>query len=118
VLANQVLVAQLDHNRGDPRIYWHDYPAARQRLVDHLVKARVRNPVIITGDPTEFAGTSIKFFDGDRRGYVPPAEPQGVAHRSPYGPDRQPPGHTDLDIRLVRGRGRPAGRRAGVSESA
>ena len=118
VLANQALVAQLDHNRGDPRIYWHDawdgYPSARQRLVDHLVQARIRNPVIITGDwhstfvndiktdfsnpdsptvATEFAGTSIstnddlivygpyygpmipanphiKFFDGDRRGYV------------------------------------------------
>ena len=33
---------------GDPRIYWHDswdgYPVARQRLIDHLVRARVRNP--------------------------------------------------------------------------
>ncbi len=118
VLANQALMAQLDHNRGDPRIYWHDawdgYPAARQRIVDHLVQARIRNPVVITGDwhstfvndiktdfsnpashtvAAEFVGTSIstnddlsvygpyygpmipanphiKFFDGDRRGYV------------------------------------------------
>jgi alkaline phosphatase D len=118
VIAQQVMMGQLDHNRGDPRIYWHDawdgYPVARQRLIDHLVEARIRNPVVITGDwhstfvndikldfsnpesatvATEFVGTSIssngdvpvygpyygpmipanphiKFFDGDRRGYV------------------------------------------------
>ena len=118
VIAQQVMMGQLDHDRGDPRIYWHDawdgYPAARQRIIDHLQKARVRNPMLITGDwhstfvndikddfsdpgsatvATEFVGTSIssngdfpvygpyygpmidanphiKFFDGDRRGYV------------------------------------------------
>ena len=118
VIAQQVLMAQLDHNRGDPRIYWHDawdgYPLARQRIIDGLVRRGIRNPVVITGDwhstfvsdikldfsdpgsrtvATEFAGTSIssngdgpvygpyygpmipanphiKFFDGDRRGYV------------------------------------------------
>jgi alkaline phosphatase D len=118
VIAQQVMMGQLDHNRGDPRIYWHDawdgYPAARQRIIDHISEARVRNPMVITGDwhstfvndikadfsdpesatvATEFVGTSIssngdvpiygpyygpmieanphiKFFDGDRRGYV------------------------------------------------
>jgi alkaline phosphatase D len=118
VIAQQVMMGQLDHNRGDPRIYWHDawdgYPVARQRIIDHLSAARVPNPVLITGDwhstfvndikadfsdpesatvATEFVGTSIssngdvpvygpyygpmipanphiKFFDGDRRGYV------------------------------------------------
>jgi alkaline phosphatase D len=118
VIANQALMAQLDHNRGDPRIYCHDawdgYPVARQRIIDHLVQVEIRNPVVITGDwhstfvndiksdfsnpdsptvATEFVGTSIstnddlivygpyygpmipanshiKFFDGDRRGYV------------------------------------------------
>jgi alkaline phosphatase D len=118
VIAQQVMMGQLDHNRGDPRIYWHDawdgYPVARQRIIDHLAAARIRNPMIITGDwhstfvndikadfsdpdsatvATEFVGTSIssngdgpvygpyygpmipanphiKFFDGDRRGYV------------------------------------------------
>jgi alkaline phosphatase D len=118
VIAQQVMMGQLDHNRGDPRIYWHDawdgYPVARQRIIDHLAAARVRNPMVITGDwhstfvndikadfsnpdsatvATEFVGTSIssngdliiygpyygpmipanphiKFFDGDRRGYV------------------------------------------------
>jgi alkaline phosphatase D len=118
VIAQQVMMGQLDHNRGEPRIYWHDawdgYPLARQRIIDHLAGRRVRNPVVITGDwhstfvndikrdfsdpgsatvATEFVGTSIssnddwivygpyygpmivanphiKFFDGDRRGYV------------------------------------------------
>jgi alkaline phosphatase D len=118
VIAQQVMMGQLDHDRGDPRIYWHDawdgYPVARQRIIDHLAEARIRNPMIITGDwhstfvndikadfsnpesatvATEFVGTSIssngdfpvygpyygpmidanphiKFFDGDRRGYV------------------------------------------------
>jgi PhoD-like phosphatase len=118
VIAQQVMMGQLDHDRGRPadllarrvgRI-----PVARQRIIDHLAEARIRNPMIITGDwhstfvndikadfskpnsatvATEFVGTSIssngdgiiygpyygpmvpanphiKFFDGDRRGYV------------------------------------------------
>lgn len=118
VLANNVMMGRLDHDgrRGD--ILWHDawdgFPAARNRVTDHFVKAGVRNPVLITGDwhstfvndikrdfdkpdsptvATEFVGTSIssngdaevygpyygpmikynphiRFFDGDRRGYV------------------------------------------------
>ena len=124
VIAQQVMMGQLVHDYdgdgdpGDPPIYWHDawdgYPVARQRIIDHLARARIRNPMLITGDwhstfvndikadfsdpgsatvATEFVGTSIssngdipvygpyygpmiranphiKFFDGDRRGYV------------------------------------------------
>jgi alkaline phosphatase D len=118
VLAQQVLMAQLDHNRGADKVFWQDswdgYPGARQRILNHLAKRRVPNPVVITGDwhstfvndlkldfdnpdsptvATEFVGTSIssngdedvygpyygpmiphnphiRFFDGDRRGYV------------------------------------------------
>ena len=95
VIAQQVMMGQLDHNRGDPRIYWHDawdgYPVARQRLIDHLAAARVRNPVVITGDwhstfvndikadfgdpdsatvATEFVGTSIS-SNGDGIIYGP-----------------------------------------------
>ena len=40
---SQVMMGQLDHDRGDPRIYWHDswdgYPVARQRIIDHLAAA-------------------------------------------------------------------------------
>jgi alkaline phosphatase D len=118
VLAQQVMMGRLDHEEGPGEVFWTDawdgYPAARQRIIDHIIEARVRNPVVITGDwhstfvndikedfedpnsdtvATEFVGTSIssnddqivygpyygpmvawnphiKFFDGDRRGYV------------------------------------------------
>jgi len=118
VLANNVLMARLDHDGAAGERLWHDawdgFPAARNRLTSHLARADVRNPIVITGDwhstfvndihrdfdrpdspvvATEFVGTSIstngdgivygpyygpmikynphiKFFDGDRRGYV------------------------------------------------
>lgn len=118
VLANNVMMARLDHDGPAGDVLWHDawdgYPAARKRITDHLAEAQVRNPVVITGDwhstfvsdvkrdfddpdspvvATEFVGTSIstngdatvygpyygpmirhnphiRFFDGDRRGYV------------------------------------------------
>ncbi len=60
MIANQVMMGQLVHDYdgdgdpGDPPIYWHDawdgYPVARQRIIDHLAEARIRNPMIITGD--------------------------------------------------------------------
>ncbi|MGH3090502.1 MAG: alkaline phosphatase D family protein, partial [Rubrobacteraceae bacterium] len=118
VVAQQVLMAQLDHVDGEGARYWNDswdgYPAARSRVLRHLETRDVPNPIVITGDwhstfvsdlkpdfkdpdsPTvasEFSCTSIssngddivfgpyygpmipenphiKFFDGDRRGYV------------------------------------------------
>ena len=118
VIAQQVLMAELDHKKGPGKIFWNDswdgYPLARARILRHLESRNIRNPVVITGDwhstfvndlllnfnkpdskvvGTEFVGTSIstngdqivygpyygpfipfnehiKFFDGDRRGYV------------------------------------------------
>lgn len=118
VIAQQVLMAELDHKKGPGKIFWNDswdgYPLARARILRHLESRRISNPVVITGDwhstfvndlllnfnkpeskvvATEFVGTSIstngdqevygpyygpfipfnehiKFFDGDRRGYV------------------------------------------------
>ena len=125
VIAQQVLMAQLDHQIGPGQVFWNDswdgYPLARQRILDHIASRQIPNPIVITGDwhstfvsdlkldfdapdsPTvaaEFTGTSIstngdrvvygpyygpmipengpmipenphiKFFDGDRRGYV------------------------------------------------
>jgi alkaline phosphatase D len=118
VLANNVMMARLDHDGPAGDVLWHDawdgFPAARTRITDHLASALVRNPVVITGDwhstfvndikrdfddpdsavvATEFVGTSIssngdgivygpyygpmvrynphiRYFDGDRRGYV------------------------------------------------
>jgi alkaline phosphatase D len=118
VIAQQVLMAELDHDSGPGKIFWQDawdaYPGARARILQHIASRDVRNPVVITGDwhstfvndlkldfdeprspvvATEFVGTSIssngdsivygpyygpmipenphiKFFEGDRRGYV------------------------------------------------
>ena len=118
VLANNVMMARLDHDGRRGQRLWHDawdgFPEARNRVTRNFVRSHVRNPVIITGDwhstfvndikknfdrpesptvATEFVGTSIstngdvpvygpyygpmikfnphiKFFDGDRRGYV------------------------------------------------
>ena len=118
VLANNVMMARLDHDGAAGEKLWHDawdgFPAARNRLTWRFAHADVRNPVLITGDwhstfvndillnfdrpdsrvvATEFVGTSIssngdvpvygpyygpmikynphiKFFEGDKRGYV------------------------------------------------
>jgi alkaline phosphatase D len=118
VIATSVMMARLDHDGPSGDIIWHDawdgYPASRKAITGTFASARVRNPVMVTGDwhstfvndiladfdrpespvvATEFVGTSIstngdgevygpyygpmikwnphiRFFDGDRRGYV------------------------------------------------
>ncbi|BAC88431.1 alkaline phosphatase D family protein [Gloeobacter violaceus] len=118
VLAQQVLMAELNHDLEGGTRYWNDgwdgYPVARQRLLRHIATQRIANPVVITGDwhstfvsdlkldfknpdslvvAAEFVTPSIttngdaivygpyygpmipqnphiKFFDGDRRGYI------------------------------------------------
>ncbi|XVQ07374.1 alkaline phosphatase D family protein [Spirillospora sp. CA-255316] len=118
VIATSVMMARLDHDGPTGDIIWHDawdgFPASRKAITDTFATARVRNPVMVTGDwhstfvndikrdfddpgspvvATEFVGTSIttngdgevygpyygpmikwnphiRFFDGDRRGYV------------------------------------------------
>jgi alkaline phosphatase D len=54
VLGQQVFFAQLDVTPGAGRGFntdtWDGYPASRDRVVDSWVDARVRNPVVLTGD--------------------------------------------------------------------
>jgi alkaline phosphatase D len=54
LLAQQVLVAQLDHDPGPGTVHWQDawdgYPAARQRLLDDVLASGARNPFAMTGD--------------------------------------------------------------------
>lgn len=57
VLAQQVLMAELNHQRSPgqtTKVFWNDgwdgYPLARARLLHQLRAARVANPVVITGD--------------------------------------------------------------------
>jgi alkaline phosphatase D len=117
VIAQGVLMGQLKHDADGGRFWndsWDGWPGQRAGILDHISKAGISNPVVITGDwhstfvndlkaayedknapvvATEFVGTSIssngdcicygpyygpmipfnpdiKFFDGDRRGYV------------------------------------------------
>jgi pimeloyl-ACP methyl ester carboxylesterase len=52
VLANQVMVTELDHDPGPGAVHWQDswdgYPAARARLIEQL--DQTRNPLMMTGD--------------------------------------------------------------------
>ena len=54
VVAQQLLIAQLEHATIQPEWFWNDawdgYPLARQRLLSDVVDARLRNPVFLTGD--------------------------------------------------------------------
>jgi alkaline phosphatase D len=93
VLAQQVLMAELDHKLGSGEIFWNDswdgYPLARNRILNHIASRRISNPVVITGDwhstfvndlkldfknpksptvATEFVVTAIS-TGGDNNGY-------------------------------------------------
>jgi alkaline phosphatase D len=54
VIAQQTLMAQADRRAGPGGDYWTDgwdgYPRARQRLLESVVRQRVRNPLVISGD--------------------------------------------------------------------
>ncbi len=79
VLAQQTILATFDYDLGPGLRYnldqWDGYPAARQRILDTIVRHRPRNPVVLSGDwhshwvndilagdavvASEFVGTSI-----------------------------------------------------------
>ena len=54
VIAQQLLIAQLEHRTIQPHWFWNDawdgYPLARERMLRSVVDSEVRNPVFITGD--------------------------------------------------------------------
>jgi hypothetical protein len=161
VLAQQVVMAELDIRPGPGRSWWSEawdgYAADRDRLLRFLWERQPANPVVLTGDihaymvndlkvdnrrpdapvvATELVGTSISSSAGKFESFVkylrdnpphpvlrqppprlhplhghPPAlvrRPAGGRHRGAAGRRRAHPG-------LVRGRGRPPGRRAGLS---
>jgi alkaline phosphatase D len=95
VLAQQVLMAELDHQIGPGEVFWNDawdgYPAARERILRHLASRPISNPIVLSGDwhstfvndlkldfkdptsptvATEFACTSIS-SNGDQIVYGP-----------------------------------------------
>ncbi len=54
VIAQQTILARFDYDLGPGRSYnldqWDGYPAARQRILDAIVRYRPRNPVVLAGD--------------------------------------------------------------------
>jgi alkaline phosphatase D len=54
IIAQQVLMAELDHKVGPGEIFWNDswdgYPLARNRILSHIADRKIANPVVITGD--------------------------------------------------------------------
>lgn len=54
ILAQQVLMAELDHQVGPGEIFWNDswdgYPLARNRVLNYIADRKIANPVVITGD--------------------------------------------------------------------
>ena len=65
VLGQQLLMASLlqPQRNGEPGVWtdgWDGYPLARRRLADHLVAAKVPNPIVLGGDIHSFWVADIK----------------------------------------------------------
>jgi len=65
VIAQDVLMAQFKQRTQDDAIgYWTDdwdgYPAARDRLMQHIADSKVRNPVVLSGDIHSFWANDLK----------------------------------------------------------
>ncbi len=106
ILAQQVMMARVDHARGPEELYsmdqWPGYEFERRRVLRHLRERRVRNPVVLTGDihsnwanelpadperpdappvAVEFVGTSIS-SGGD--GSLEPAHTAELMAENPF----------------------------------
>ena len=71
VVAQQLLIAQLEHATIQPNWFWNDawdgYPLARQRLLTSVVASEVRNPVFLSGDWHSTFVNDLKLDFGDAR---------------------------------------------------
>lgn len=106
VLAQQILFARVDQSPGPDTVYsmdkWSGYEHERRGLLRHFREAKVRNPVVLSGDihcnwaneliadfddpqskpvATEFVGTSIT-SDGD--GGLKTAKSDGILAENPF----------------------------------
>lgn len=95
IVAQQLLIAQLEHVTIHPNWFWNDawdgYPLARQRLLENVVATKLRNPVFLTGDwhstfvndlKLDFKGPNAKTVATE---FVTPAITTG-GDGTPYGP--------------------------------
>ena len=83
VLAQTTRMAQFDQKPGPGRRAWTDgwdgYPAARQRLLNHVLERRIRNPVVIGGDVHSFHVCELKPDFDDPRSPVVASEFVGTS---------------------------------------
>jgi alkaline phosphatase D len=92
LLAQDVLMAQLRQRNHDGEIQfwvddWNGYPAARQRLINHLHNGRISNPVVLSGDIHSFWANDLKLDFDDAASPVVATEFVGTsvsAHPPPY----------------------------------
>jgi alkaline phosphatase D len=95
IVAQQLLIAQLEHTTIQPGWFWNDawdgYPLARQRLLADVVNTQLRNPVFLTGDwHSTFVNDLKTNFDDSASPtiateFVTPAITSG-GDGTPYGP--------------------------------
>ena len=83
LLAQQTTMAQFDQKPGPGRRAWTDgwdgYPAARQRLLSHLVEKRIANPVVLGGDVHSFNVADLKLDFDDPKSPVVASEFVGTS---------------------------------------
>jgi alkaline phosphatase D len=95
IVAQQLLVAQLEHTTVQPNWFWNDawdgYPAARARLLGDVVRSGARNPIFLTGDWHSTFVNDLKLDFGNPASptiateFVTPAITTG-GDGTPYGP--------------------------------
>jgi alkaline phosphatase D len=95
IIAQQLLIAELEHATIQPDWYWNDawdgYPLARTRLLTDVLDTRLRNPVFLTGDWHSTFVNDLKLDFKDPRAntiateFVTPAITTG-GDGTPYGP--------------------------------
>ena len=95
IVAQQLLLAELEHATIQPGWYWNDawdgYPLARKRLLKDVVDANLRNPVFLTGDWHSTFVNDLKLDFKNRYAetvateFVTPAITTG-GDGTPYGP--------------------------------
>ena len=83
VVAQDMLMAQLDQKVGPGQAFWSDgwdgYPAQRARFLAYLQERRIANPVVLGGDIHSFWVTDLKVDFDDPRAPVVASEFVGTS---------------------------------------
>jgi alkaline phosphatase D len=93
LIAQQTTMAQFDQKAGPGRRAWTDgwdgYPAARQRLLEHLRQQRIANPVVLGGDVHSFNVADLKLDFDDEKSPVVASEFVGTSITSQAWPQER-----------------------------